>query len=194
MENGPPKWLPNGWTLFRGFGGLSLANWGELGQKLKRPISLFDQTRRKRVLTNWCWIMIPPKGQLTCWVAALPSNPFLHREVHRVSPSSSSRPAWCSSGRSIDRTPLKTTQKVKTKISPWNHCPNHRIAGKKINSETGEVKKESIAWIKITLATAYQEGTVDCRYGHFFIYLPSFVYILLEAGLIMGKNDISPRP
>ena len=55
MEDGPPKWLPNGWTLFRGFGGLSLANWGEIGQKLKRPISLFDQMRRKRVLTNWCW-------------------------------------------------------------------------------------------------------------------------------------------
>ena len=42
-------------TLFRGFGGLSFANWGEIGQKLKRPISLFDQTRRRRVLTNWCW-------------------------------------------------------------------------------------------------------------------------------------------
>ena len=58
MENGPPKWLPDGWTLFRGFGGLSLANWGEIGQKLKRPISLFDQTRRKRVLINWCWNVI----------------------------------------------------------------------------------------------------------------------------------------
>ena len=55
MENGPPKWLPDGWTLFRGFGGLSLANWGEIGRKLKRPISLFDQTRRRRVLTNWYW-------------------------------------------------------------------------------------------------------------------------------------------
>ena len=55
MENGPPKWLLDGWTLFRGFGGLSLANWGEIGRKLKRPISLFDQTRRRRVLTNWCW-------------------------------------------------------------------------------------------------------------------------------------------
>ena len=55
MENGPPKWLPDGGTLFRGFGGLSLANWGDIGQKLKRPISLFDQMRRRRVLTNWCW-------------------------------------------------------------------------------------------------------------------------------------------
>ena len=55
MENGPPKWLLDGWTLFRGFGGLSLANWGEIGQKLKRPISLFDLMHRKGVLTHWCW-------------------------------------------------------------------------------------------------------------------------------------------
>jgi hypothetical protein len=55
MENGPQKWLPDGWTLFRGFGGLSLANWGEIGQKLKRLISLFYQMQGKGVLTNWCW-------------------------------------------------------------------------------------------------------------------------------------------
>ena len=55
MENGPPNWLPHGWTLFRGFGGLSLANWGEIDWKLKRSISLFDQTQKKRVLTNWSW-------------------------------------------------------------------------------------------------------------------------------------------
>ena len=41
MENGPPKWLPDKWTLFMGFGRLSMANWGEIGQKLKRSISLF---------------------------------------------------------------------------------------------------------------------------------------------------------
>ena len=58
MENGPPKWLPDEWTLFMGFGRLSLANWGGIGQKLKRPISLFDQTRWERALTNWCWYVM----------------------------------------------------------------------------------------------------------------------------------------
>ena len=37
------------------FQGLWLTFLGKLSQKLKRPISLFDQTRRRRVLTNWCW-------------------------------------------------------------------------------------------------------------------------------------------
>ena len=55
MENRPPKCLPHGWPLLRGFGGLSLANWGEIGQKLKRPISLFVQPQWKRVLTIWYW-------------------------------------------------------------------------------------------------------------------------------------------
>ena len=65
MENGPPKWLPHGWPLFRGFGGLSFANWGEIGQKLKRPIFVFDQTRRRRVLTNWCWYDMPDEFWVT---------------------------------------------------------------------------------------------------------------------------------
>ena len=55
MENGPWKCLPHVWLLFRGFGGLSLANWGEIGQKLKRAHPLFDQTWPGHVLTNWCW-------------------------------------------------------------------------------------------------------------------------------------------
>ena len=71
MENGPPKWLLDGWTLFRGIGGLSSANWGEIGQKLKRPTSLFDLTRRRLVLTNWCWY-----ENLA---------PFLHRVIVKLS-------------------------------------------------------------------------------------------------------------
>ena len=67
MENGPPQWLPDGWTLFRGFSGLYFANWGEIGKKLKRPIFLFDQTRRRRGLTNWCRYAF--QAQLTGLVA-----------------------------------------------------------------------------------------------------------------------------
>ena len=33
----------------------TMQNWGEIGQKLKRLISLFDQMRGKGVLTNWYW-------------------------------------------------------------------------------------------------------------------------------------------
>ena len=33
----------------------TMQNWGEIGQKLKRLISLFDQMQGKGVLTNWCW-------------------------------------------------------------------------------------------------------------------------------------------
>ena len=33
----------------------TMQNWDEIGQKLKRPISLFDQMRWRHVLTNWYW-------------------------------------------------------------------------------------------------------------------------------------------
>ena len=36
----------------------TMQNWGEIGQKLKRLISLFDQMQGKGVLTNWCWYVV----------------------------------------------------------------------------------------------------------------------------------------
>ena len=45
-----------------------MQNWGEIGQKLKRPISLFDQMRGKGVLTNWCWYEVHlDEGKYSWW-------------------------------------------------------------------------------------------------------------------------------
>ena len=37
----------------------TMQNWGEIGQKLKRLISLFDQMQGKGVLTNLYWYVLP---------------------------------------------------------------------------------------------------------------------------------------
>ena len=128
MENGPPKWLPDGWTLFRGFGGLSLANWGEIGRKLKRPISLFDQTRRRRVLTNWCWYVIETSCTLAFsvpftffniaattvphWSKKLAPSPLLLVRFNKV--LASNTPFWPARSRLIACSSTKT--KTKTKV------------------------------------------------------------------------------
>ena len=54
MEHGLPRFLPHGWALFSGFGGLCFANWGKIGTTLKRHISVWPN-ETKGVLTNWCW-------------------------------------------------------------------------------------------------------------------------------------------
>ena len=52
----PPKSLPHLRPHFRGFGRTYLCKLaGEIGNTLKRPISLFDQKQLECVLINWYW-------------------------------------------------------------------------------------------------------------------------------------------
>ena len=54
-KRGPPSPSPMCDHFSEALVDFTMQNWGEIGQKLKRLISLFDQMQGKGVLTNWCW-------------------------------------------------------------------------------------------------------------------------------------------
>ena len=53
-KRGPPSPSPMCDHFSEALVDFTMQNWGEIGQKLKRLISLFDQMQGKGVLTNWC--------------------------------------------------------------------------------------------------------------------------------------------
>ena len=62
-KRGPPSTSPMCDHFSEALVDFTMQNWGEIGQKLKRLISLFDQMQGKGVLTNWCCY----DGELTSW-------------------------------------------------------------------------------------------------------------------------------
>ena len=55
MERGPPSPSPMCDHFSEALVDFTMQNWGEIGQKIKRLISLFDQMQGKGVLTNLYW-------------------------------------------------------------------------------------------------------------------------------------------
>ena len=76
-KRGPPSPSPMCDHFSEALVDFTMQNWGEIGQKLKRLISLFDQMQGKGVLTNLYWydvkivlqIKITSIGYLESWVA-----------------------------------------------------------------------------------------------------------------------------
>ena len=61
---------------------LTMQNWGEIGQKLKRLMSLFDQMRGKGVLTNWYWYGVAIIYVLEYYSMSSTQYIFKHFMVH----------------------------------------------------------------------------------------------------------------